>query len=175
MRIRDYIRRPSSTGLGSTGLALAVGVTICVGNAGLAFSQSGDRPFSFVNDVSPILTKAGCNIGVCHAKAGGGQNGFQLSLLGFEPLEDFEHLTQDDRGRRLFLTAPEQSLILRKGTGQIPHGGGARLSASSESYAILREWIRQGTPYDTPGAPSLASIEIEPKRGVIARHGQQQL
>src|SRR6185295_15790777 len=53
-----------------------------------------DRPVSFVNDVMPVLTKAGCNAGVCHAKAGGGQNGFQLSLLGFETLEDFEHLVK---------------------------------------------------------------------------------
>lgn len=156
-------------------IPVALAVAICVGNAGTAHSQSAERPISFVNDISPILTKSGCNIGVCHAKAGGGQNGFQLSLLGFEPLEDFEHLTQDDRGRRLFLTAPEQSLLLRKGTGQIPHGGGVRLSPESESYALLKEWIRQGTPYETPGAPSLKSLEIEPKRGVIARHGQQQL
>jgi len=93
-------------------ISVALAVAICVGNTGTSHSQSADRPISFVNDVSPILTKAGCNVGVCHAKAGGGQNGFQLSLLGFEPLEDFEHLTQDDRGRRLFLTAPEQSLLL---------------------------------------------------------------
>ncbi len=40
----------------------------------------------FANDIVPILTKSGCNAGVCHAKAGGGQNGFELSLLGFEPI-----------------------------------------------------------------------------------------
>ena len=36
---------------------------------------------SLVNDVIPVLTKSGCNAGTCHAKAGNGQNGFQLSLL----------------------------------------------------------------------------------------------
>lgn len=56
---------------------------------------AADRPVSFVNDVMPVLTKSGCNVGVCHAKAGGGQNGFQLSLLGFEPQEDFEHLVKE--------------------------------------------------------------------------------
>ena len=52
-------------------------------------AHAAEQPVSFVNDVVPILTKSGCNAGSCHAKAGGGQNGFQLSLLGFEPTEDF--------------------------------------------------------------------------------------
>ena len=54
----------------------------------------GTRSFSFVNDVEPILTKASCNSGGCHAKAGNGQNGFRLSLFGFEPQEDFEHIVK---------------------------------------------------------------------------------
>ena len=79
-----------------------------------AVSQAEDQPIvSFVNDVMPVLTKSGCNAGVCHAKAGGGQNGFQLSLLGFEPLEDYEHLVKEDRGRRLFPAAADHSLVLR--------------------------------------------------------------
>jgi hypothetical protein len=102
------------------------------------------RPISFVNDVVPVLTKAGCNTGVCHAKAGNGQNGFQFSLLGFEPQEDYEHLVKEGRGRRLFPAAPEQSLILLKASGQVPHGGGQRLDRSSEGYARLLSWIRQG-------------------------------
>ena len=64
------------------------------------------QPVSFVNDVIPVLTKAGCNMGTCHAKAGGGQNGFQLSLLGFEPLEDYDSLVKEAHGRRLFPVAP---------------------------------------------------------------------
>src|SRR5579863_9139560 len=92
-------------------------------------ADSVERPISFVNDVMPVLTKAGCNVGVCHAKAGGGQKGFQLSLLGFEPAEDFEHLTKEDRGRRLFPNAPDRSLILMKASGQLPPGGGVRLPA----------------------------------------------
>jgi hypothetical protein len=137
--------------------------------------NAAEQPISFTNDVMPVLTKAGCNAGVCHAKAGGGQNGFQLSLLGFEPLEDFEHLTKDDRGRRLFSGAPDRSLFLRKASGQLPHGGGVRLPASSESYSLLAEWIRQGAPFDAKGAAELQSFEIQPQRGSIVRQGQQQL
>lgn len=140
--------------------------------------SSGDAAepsVSFVNDVMPVLTKAGCNVGVCHAKAGGGQNGFQLSLLGFEPLEDFEHLTKEDRGRRLFSGAPDRSLLLQKASGQLPHGGGIRLPATSAGYSLILEWIRQGAPNDKSGAREFQSFEIQPARGTIARHGEQQL
>lgn len=138
-------------------------------------TSSNDAPVSFINDVMPVLTKAGCNAGVCHAKAGNGQNGFQLSLLGFEPTEDFEHLVKEARGRRLFAGTPERSLLLMKATGQMPHGGGVRLQASSESYGLLREWIRQGAPFDQAGTPKLVSIEVVPKRGTVPRHGEQQI
>ncbi|MFM9962941.1 MAG: DUF1549 and DUF1553 domain-containing protein [Planctomycetaceae bacterium] len=137
--------------------------------------NGAEPPVSFVNDVVPVLTKAGCNVGVCHAKAGGGQKGFQLSLLGFEPLEDFEHLTKEGRNRRLFAGAPDRSLLLLKASGQMPHGGGVRLAANSEGYAQLREWIRQGATMDGESVPKLVSFEVQPARGTIQRLAQQQL
>ena len=139
------------------------------------YGNAADTPVSFVNDVMPVLTKAGCNVGVCHAKAGGGQNGFQLSLLGFEPAEDFEHLTKEDRGRRLFSGAPEQSLVLQKASGRMPHGGGIRLPPNSDGYALILDWIRQGAPHDGPDTREFKSFEIQPARGSIPRHGEQQL
>lgn len=140
--------------------------------------RSGDaaeRPVSFVNDVMPVLTKAGCNVGVCHAKAGGGQNGFQLSLLGFEPLEDFEHLAKEGHSRRLFFAAPDRSLLLLKGSGKMPHGGGVRLDPSSAGFALLVEWIRQGAPWGSDAEPQLVSFEVQPASGSVKRRGDQQL
>lgn len=134
-----------------------------------------DRPVSFVNDIVPVLTRAGCNAGVCHAKAGGGQNGFQLSLLGFEPREDYEHLVLEGRGRRLFPADPDHSLVLMKATGRVPHGGGVRIEATSESYALLRRWIQQGTPYSRHDEPELVSMAVEPASGLLPPHAQQQL
>lgn len=140
-----------------------------------------DRPveplgkISFVNDVVPTLTKAGCNTGVCHAKAGNGQNGFQLSLLGFEPAEDYDHLVNEGRGRRLFPAVPESSLLLRKATGQVPHGGGARLDASSPGYAQLLNWIRQGAHYDGDAAPRLSKLELSPAAAQVNPRDHQQL
>ena len=50
-----------------------------------------DPQINFPNQIVPIFTKLGCNSGGCHGKASG-QNGFKLSLLGFEPGEEHEHL-----------------------------------------------------------------------------------
>ncbi|MBL4885459.1 MAG: hypothetical protein JKY95_13105, partial [Planctomycetaceae bacterium] len=50
------------------------------------------HPVSFSNDVVPLLTRAGCNGGACHGTPAG-KNNFRLSLLGFEPIDDFEHIT----------------------------------------------------------------------------------
>lgn len=150
-----------------------LGLALCLAGGNLACAA--EPPVSFANDVMPVLTKAGCNIGNCHAKAGGGRNGFQLSLFGFEPRDDYEHLTKEDRGRRLSPAVPEQSLILKKASGQLPHGGGVRFSTTSPEYALLREWIRQGAPDDKPGTPLLVSFEIQPVRGTVPRQTQQQL
>ncbi len=144
-------------------------------SAAQGLSADTDNAISFVNDIVPVLTKAGCNSGACHAKAGGGQNGFQLSLLGFEPQEDYESLVKEGRGRRLFRAVPELSLLLMKASGQTSHGGGIRLARDSKHFSLIREWIEQGTPYADSSDPELASIEVRPERGVVAMNGDQQL
>ncbi len=61
-------------------------------------------PINFANQIVPIFTKLGCNGGGCHGKASG-QNGFKISLLGFEPEVDFNALVKEARGRRVFAAA----------------------------------------------------------------------
>jgi hypothetical protein len=122
-----------------------------------------------------MLTRHGCNAGVCHAKAGNGQNGFQLSLLGFEPAEDYEHLVKEARGRRLFPAVPENSLLLRKATAAVPHGGGRRIAEDSEAARILTEWIRQGALWDGDSAPALLRLTVTPSKGTVPRGQSQQL
>ena len=78
-------------------------------------------PLSFHNDIIPILSKAGCNSGGCHGKAEG-QNGFKLSIFGFDPLADHEALISEGRGRRVSVSSPEASLLLKKGIALMPHG-----------------------------------------------------
>src|SRR5438128_326896 len=83
-------------------------------------------PVNFANDVVPIFTRFGCNSGACHGKSGG-QNGFQLSLLGFEPAEDYDFIVKEGRGRRVNSTLVDASLLLRKASGTIAHGGGSKI------------------------------------------------
>jgi hypothetical protein len=138
------------------------------------FSEE-DEKLNFVHDVVPILTKAHCNSGACHAKADVGQRGFRLSLLGFEPQEDYEHIVKEAKGRRVFPNAPEQSLFLLKATNTVPHGGGNKLAPESEEYKTLVKWIGQGMPYADESDPELTAIELEPSRMTMAKKAKQQL
>jgi Protein of unknown function (DUF1549)/Protein of unknown function (DUF1553) len=131
-------------------------------------------PIHFANQIVPIFTKNGCNGGGCHGKAAG-QNGFRLSLLGFEPAEDYEHLVKEARGRRLFPAAPERSLLLTKGTAQLPHGGGKRLEPGSDDYNALLRWIRQGMPVGKADAPTVTRIEVFPTERTLPLEAEQQL
>jgi len=139
-----------------------------------AVTPEAPRPINFTNRIVPVFTKLGCNSGGCHGKASG-QNGFKLSLLGFEPEVDFAALVKEGRGRRLVPAAPERSLLLLKATGQMPHGGGKRLEADSEEYALLRRWIASGMPFGLPTDPTVVSITVEPSQKVLSRQSSQQL
>lgn len=145
---------------------MIVGMVLAGGLA--AAAEPGPAPVSFTNDVVPIFTKAGCNAGPCHAKAPAGQNGFRLSLLGFEPADDHEHLVTEGRGRRVSLVAPEESLLLLKASARVPHGGGRRLAEDSAAYATLRRWIEEGARCDTATAPRIEGLAVEPREATVA-------
>ncbi len=132
------------------------------------------EPINFPNQIVPIFTKNGCNGGGCHGKSSG-QNGFKLSLLGFEPTEDYEHLVKEARGRRLFPASPTRSLLLMKGAASLPHGGGKRLDLASDDYKFLVRWIAQGMPYGKTNDPTVARIEVIPKERTMQLGGEQQL
>ena len=93
--------------------------------------------------VSPILSKAGCNKGACHASQHG-KGGFGLSVVGSDPDKDYASLVRDRVQRRVDLLTPEQSLALLKPTMQTPHGGGRRLERGSVAYDLLVAWLAGG-------------------------------
>jgi hypothetical protein len=131
-------------------------------------------PINFANQVVPVFTKLGCNGGGCHGKASG-QNGFRLSLLGFEPVLDYETLVKEGRGRRLFPAAPERSLLLTKATARVPHGGGRKMESDSHEYRVVSRWIAAGMPFGKASDPTVARIEIYPGARVMARGSSQQI
>jgi hypothetical protein len=102
---------------------------------------------SFRRDVLPILTKVGCNKGSCHGAARG-KDGFRLSLLGYDPDLDYYRLTREHPGRRLNLREPDDSLLLLKASGRVPHTGGGLIPRTSPFYRTLRRWISEGAAGD---------------------------
>jgi demethoxyubiquinone hydroxylase (CLK1/Coq7/Cat5 family) len=133
-----------------------------------------DAMVNFPNQIVPIFTKFGCNGGGCHGKIAG-QNGFRLSLLGFEPREDYEHLVRETRGRRLFPASPDSSLLLQKSIGSVPHGGGQRMDLDSHEYRVLRRWIAQAMPYGNENDRKVTSIIVTPSVRQMVRNSEQQL
>jgi hypothetical protein len=131
-------------------------------------------PINFPNHVVPIFAKLSCNSGGCHGKIAG-QNGFRLSLLGFDPAFDYDNLLKEGRGRRVFPAAPDSSLLLTKMTGSVAHGGGKKTEVGSEEYKIIRRWIASGLPYGSPSDPTLTKITVYPESRVIDRKSRQQL
>lgn len=168
----DGLVKPLAGGTSSVTIGLPNGVSTKLAVETIGFDEH--PPINFPNQIIPIFTKYGCNGGGCHGKAAG-QNGFKLSLLGFEPKEDFEHLVVESRGRRLFPAAPEQSLLLTKAVNETPHGGGQRLEKDSHEYRLLSRWIAQGMPYGSDKDPVLSSITIAPTERMMAKEGSQQL
>lgn len=119
----------------------------------------------FLKDVAPILDKQGCSIGMCHGKFGG-QGGFNLSLLTLNPESDYKPIVHHNRGRRINLLEPEQSLFLLKPTGQVPHEGGLRFEPGSDEALTILRWIEAGAPFPAD-APRLAKLEIQPNELVL--------
>jgi hypothetical protein len=127
---------------------------------------------SFANDIVPILTKSGCANSNCHGSVRG-QAGFKLSLFGYEPELDYEAIVKDAGGRRINRAEPRLSLILRKPTFGLPHGGGERFKAGSLEYNAILDWIGAGARFDTPGSPRLDQLRVTPDRMLLAGSGSR--
>jgi hypothetical protein len=130
---------------------------------------------SFVNDVTPLFTRLGCNQGACHGK-NSGQNGFRLSLRGYAPEWDHAWLTREFTARRVNPAVPEASLLVQKPLGLVPHEGGKLLGAGSREHELLLRWLHAGAPGPRQGEPALRRLEVLPgSRTLRVGQGQQLL
>ncbi|MBM3982646.1 MAG: DUF1553 domain-containing protein [Planctomycetes bacterium] len=132
------------------------------------------RGVDFRTEVMPLLSKHGCNAGGCHGKASG-QNGFKLSLFGFDTATDYEAIVLEARGRRLFAANADASLFLTKAAGKVPHGGGRRLPAESADYQLVKRWIEAGAPASAPNVPKVTKLRVFPADAVLSPDQRQQL
>ncbi len=123
-------------------------------------AESGDsKPPSFRRDVMPVFFRAGCNAGTCHGSARG-KDGFMLSLFGYDPDGDYRRTVEEIPGRRLNVAVPEESLLLLKAIGAVPHTGGKRFDRDSELAKTLLTWIEEGAPDDVGEVPDVADISV---------------
>lgn len=129
-------------------------------------SLSGAATPSYLNEVTAVLSRAGCNSGACHGNLNG-KGGFRLSLRGENPQGDYVTLTRDTLARRIDPQNPDASLLLQKAVGRVPHEGGVRFAASTREYAILRDWIAANAPNDIAMAPRLVKLEVTPPRAFV--------
>lgn len=132
-----------------------------------------ERPISFKLDVMPVFMRAGCNAGSCHGSARG-KDGFHLSLFGYDPDGDYERLTREISTRRINLAIPEDSLMIQKGLGAVPHTGGTRFKKGDALYETLMRWLEAGAPEDPPTVAHADSLEILPKQMVLEGEGSRQ-
>jgi len=126
----------------------------------------------FIREVNPVMTKTGCNAGTCHG-AKDGKVGFKLSLRGYDPLFDIRALKDDLAGRRLNAAQPDDSLMLLKATGGVPHEGGQRVQVGDKYYNILRTWIADGAKVDM-NTPRVTKIDVFPRNPVVLDLGAKQ-
>jgi hypothetical protein len=124
------------------------------------------EPVGFRNEVMAVLSRAGCNQGPCHGNQNG-KNGFKLSLRGQDHDFDFAVLTRGTLARRADPLRPDDSLLLLKATGSVPHEGGKRFDRGSLEYTLLHHWIRDGMPPDPRTAPVLRRLQASPAEKVL--------
>lgn len=126
---------------------------------------------SFGRDVMPVFFRAGCNAGTCHGSASG-KDGFMLSLFGYDPAGDYRRTVEEIPGRRVNTALPEESLLLLKATGAVPHTGGKRFERDSELAKILFDWIEAGAPDDVGNIPDVAGIAVSEDSVVFDKAGK---
>jgi len=131
-------------------------------------SLHAQAPISFRNEVMAVLSRSGCNQGICHGNLNG-RGGLKLSLRGQDLDFDREALTRGLLGRRANPQDPDTSLFLLKATGQVAHEGGPRFAVKSNEYRILRDWIAQGMKLDAPSVPTLKSLTVTPVEQYIVQ------
>jgi len=139
---------------------------LCLAANGRAADSVTNSPPSFRNQVQPILAKFGCSAGACHGAAAG-QNGFKLSLRGYDDEGDYIALTRHALGRRIIPSDPGRSLMLLKPTGAVPHKGAKKFDTDSLEYRILSDWIASGAPGPKKDDPRIQRVEVTPSQAVL--------
>ena len=134
---------------------------------------AADPPISFHREIMPIFMRSGCNTGSCHGAARG-KDGFRISLFGFDPMGDHFRITRELGTRRINLALPEESLLVEKSAGIVPHSGGKRFATDSEYYSTMVRWLREGGLNDAGPVAKVEKVLIYPPNAVLQGEGATQ-
>ena len=134
--------------------------------------QTAKSNVDYVKDVMPVINRLGCTAGTCHG-AKDGKNGFKLSLRGYDPIYDTRAFADDLKSRRANIASPDDSLMLMKATGAVPHVGSQVTPPGSAYYEVVRQWIADGCKLSAK-SPKVANIELTPANPVVQRIGTAQ-
>ena len=161
--------QPKADGAGQVKVSLGdVSTTLPINVSGQKLLAKVD----FIHDVNPLLSKLGCNQGTCHGAAKG-KNGFKLSLRGYDPIFDVRALTDDLAARRVTPASPDDSLMLLKASGAVPHVGGQLTKDGDAAYELIRAWIHNGAGMNL-AASRVVKIDVLPQNPVVPRIGDKQ-
>ncbi len=141
------------------GLSMVPNVIHAADSLGDKTDLSSSTVPSFRRDVMPVFFRAGCNSGTCHGSARG-KDGFMLSLFGYDPDGDYRRTVAEMPGRRVNTALPQESLLLLKAIGAVPHTGGKRFERDSDLAKVLIAWIEAGAPDDVGNVPDVAGIAV---------------
>jgi WD40 repeat protein/mono/diheme cytochrome c family protein len=156
---------------GETTLTVRVGgksATVPITVRGMTTPYESD----FIRDVNPVLSRLGCNAGTCHG-ANKGKNGFKLSLRGVDPIFDVRAFLDDHASRRVNISSPDDSLMLLKATGAVPHAGGQLTKQGEPYYEAIRNWIARGCDLNL-ATSRVVKLELFPQGAVVQKLGEKQ-
>ncbi len=129
-----------------------------------AGKETSKAPPCFVNDVMPLLSKAGCNQAACHAA---GLGGLKLSLFGSSPKQDYNTILSGAQGKWLDRDEPAKSLLLAKASGSVPHHPKKKLiPQDSPGYKTLLAWVAGGMVFD---GDKLTALEVKAPTVTLAK------
>ena len=94
-------------------------------------------------------------------------------LFGFDPEGDYFRLTRELGYRRVNLAVPEESLVLQKALGAVPHTGGKRFEPTSEYAKTMTTWLQAGRSERSAHRADRGKHRDLPPRDAAGRGGRQ--
>jgi len=95
--------------------------------------------------------------------------------MGFDPMQDYNAMTVQSRGRRVSLASPIDSLLLKKGSMAVSHGGGERILSGSNEFEMLKAWISGGAAKPDLQSPQVTKLLVTPALKVLEVGATQQV